>query len=281
MNKYYATLLLFLAFEQTQCSGSNPTTKVLSPRTKNGLIELFILLKPNLTPMEKALLEDNGEALTAAIEQDPFAPLCKWLVRTAIRLENFSTINALVKIVNTNPKKLAQYGLEDDLKALLASQENQPLTVLMCAMHSSTEIAKTLLSIPAIAETINFSYDYNCLGKDHHAACTEAASRGITCHSALSSALLTNSNMVEILLRHNPKVLAPQNYNILQLELLIIGEHNIAEQNRVYRFHAYLKSKRPEQTLSPNVLKMISSYLRTSSWYGKCNSRYSNRHGWH
>ena len=252
MNKYHAALLLFLAFEQIQCFNEQN-----QPSEQND-ISIWN------TPVACALF-DNGEALTAAIEQDPCAPLSKWVVLTAIRLNSSSAIKALAKIVIANPDKLAQYGLIDDLEALLASPQDQPPTLLMHAMHSSTEIALALLSIPAIAETINFSYDYKCLRTNYHAACYDAMNRDITYHSALSSALLTNSDMVEILLRHNATIPAPERFTVWQRHLLALAQQNIAHENNVYLFDDYLKTKRPEQALPYDILEMINSFLKTSS----------------
>ncbi len=65
------------------------------------------------------------------------------------------------------------------------------------------------------------------------------------------------------MLRHNPQLPEPLILDFDQQEKLDTAQENIADQNRVYRFHACLKTQRPQQTLSPETLKTISSFLVT------------------
>ncbi len=137
MNKKHLIFLLFLTFTQIQCSKLDIT------RDSVGLN----------TQLQKALLENDGETLTAVIEKYPFVALKTNDIETAIARKCFSSLKALAKIVNTNPKMLARFGLKENLDFL---SQFHLKTLLMRAMSSSKEIAIILLSIPSIAESINY-----------------------------------------------------------------------------------------------------------------------------
>ncbi len=228
----------------------------------------FAIITPSSqnNPLVQALLNNDSERLIAEIQKNPLQPIPYQCIQEAVISNCSKTVAILTQRVTENPELLEIYEFRKDLREL---KKLNAKTLLMLAINCSTlEAVKNLLSIPCVQQTIGHTttctfYDYRWLHRRYN-----RNPETIIEDSALTLACNNNSDFIETLLNFKANLSQSRKLSEREEQLLQYAQQNIAQKDKIHRYHAYLQKTDPSKKIPKKSLKIIRSFLISRTKWG-------------